>query len=56
MERIAIVNALRKAGGNQSSAARDLKISRKILLNRIAKYRIEKSEIQLLVAGQGGGG
>jgi DNA-binding NtrC family response regulator len=55
MERIAIVNALRKAGGNQSSAARDLKISRKILLNRIAKYRIEKSEVQVLAASQRGG-
>jgi DNA-binding NtrC family response regulator len=44
MERAAIVSALQKFGGNQSSAARYLKISRKVLINRIAKFHILKSE------------
>jgi two-component system NtrC family response regulator len=46
LERAAIVRALQKFNGNQSSAARYLKITRKVLLNRIAKYHIQKSEIQ----------
>ena len=45
MERTAIVKALQQFGGNQSQAARFLKISRKVLINRIAKFRVEKSEI-----------
>ena len=45
MERSAIVKALRQFGGNQSQAARHLKISRKVLINRIAKYHIDRSEM-----------
>jgi len=46
MERTAIVKALQQFGGNQSQAARFLKISRKVLINRIAKFCIERSEIE----------
>jgi DNA-binding NtrC family response regulator len=53
MERGAIVNALRKFDGNQSKAARHLKISRKILMNRIAKFHIDKSEVRTRAASHG---
>jgi two-component system NtrC family response regulator len=46
VERNVIVAALRKFGGNQSTAARYLSITRKVLMNRIAKYRIHKTETQ----------
>ena len=46
LERVAIVEALIECGGNQSRAARYLKVSRKILMNRIARYGIEKAEIK----------
>jgi len=45
IERAAIVNALEKSGGNQSRAARELRISRKVLMNRIAKYQINVAEL-----------
>jgi len=45
-ERKIIVAALRRFNGNQSKAAHYLSISRKILMNRIAKYRILKTEMQ----------
>jgi DNA-binding NtrC family response regulator len=44
VEREMIVTALRQFGGNQSKAARHLEISRKTLLYRITKHRIEKEE------------
>jgi DNA-binding NtrC family response regulator len=46
VERNLIVSALRKFNGNQSSAARHLSITRKVLMNRIAKYHISKMEMQ----------
>ena len=51
VERAAILNSLRKFGGNQSRAARHLQITRKILTNRIAKYGIGKEEIGVRTAG-----
>ncbi len=42
-ERAAIVKALRESGGNQSAAARALKIPRHVLLYRIRKFRIPPS-------------
>ncbi len=53
MEKALILSALRKFGGNQSNAARYLKITRKILLNRIARYGIEKSDTQSHAATHG---
>jgi two-component system NtrC family response regulator len=53
MERQAIVKALRMFDGNQSKAARHLKITRKILMNRITKYHINKSEVQARAASHG---
>ncbi len=53
MERAAILEALRKFEGNQSSAARHLQISRKVLMNRVARYKIQKEEIRARSAGQG---
>jgi two-component system NtrC family response regulator len=50
IERVAIISALRKSGGNQSKAARYLKITRKVLINRIAKYDIHKDEFQVFTA------
>jgi two-component system NtrC family response regulator len=44
-ERNVLVAALRRFQGNQSSAARYLSITRKVLMNRIAKYRIAKAEM-----------
>ncbi len=41
IEKQAIVKALRESGGNQSAAARALRIPRHILLYRIKKYGIE---------------
>ncbi len=46
MERIAIVNALQKFNGNQSSAARYLKITRKVLIHRMGKFHIDRSEMR----------
>jgi DNA-binding NtrC family response regulator len=46
LERSVILAALRRFHGNQSNAARHLSITRKVLMNRIAKYRIKKSEIE----------
>ncbi len=46
-EREIIIRALRRAGGNKSQAARDLKISYKTLFNKISEHGIEiKSEIE----------
>jgi two-component system, NtrC family, response regulator len=45
LERNVILAALRKYQGNRSSAARYLSISRKVLVNRITKYRIQKAEV-----------
>jgi two-component system NtrC family response regulator len=45
VERELILGALRKSGGNQSSAARYLSITRKVLLNRMLRYRITKEEL-----------
>jgi len=45
VERNLIVAALRKFQGNRSSAARYLSITRKVLMNRIAKYHIRKIEM-----------
>ena len=45
IERAAIVNALERFGGNQSRAARELGISRKVLMNRIVKYQINVAEM-----------
>jgi two-component system NtrC family response regulator len=44
VERQLIVEALRRFGWNQSRAARHLRISRKTLMYRIAKYGIEKED------------
>jgi two-component system response regulator HydG len=41
MEKAAIANALEKAGGNKSEAARLLGITRRTLYNKLEKYRIE---------------
>jgi DNA-binding NtrC family response regulator len=46
VERELIVQALRKFNGNQTQAARHLDVSRKTLRYRIAKYGIERSELQ----------
>jgi two-component system NtrC family response regulator len=46
LERKVIVAALTKFHGNQSNAARYLSITRKVLMNRIAKYQIQKTEMQ----------
>jgi DNA-binding NtrC family response regulator len=46
LERSVIVAALRKFNGNQSNAARYLSITRKVLINRMAKYGIGKAELQ----------
>jgi two-component system NtrC family response regulator len=54
MERNMIVSALSKFNGNQSKAARYLGISRKVLLTRMAKYHVQKTEIQTMAAGQAG--
>jgi DNA-binding NtrC family response regulator len=40
MERTLIVAALNKFNGNQSNAAKYLSITRKVLINRIAKFQI----------------
>jgi Bacterial regulatory protein, Fis family len=45
-----ILAALRRFSGNQTNAARYLSISRKVLMNRMAKYRIRKSEVQALTS------
>jgi DNA-binding NtrC family response regulator len=50
LERSLILAALRKFNGNQTNAARHLSISRKVLMNRIVKYRIQKSEVQELTS------
>jgi DNA-binding NtrC family response regulator len=44
VEKDLIVQALRQFSGNQSRAAKHLGITRKTLLYRIAKYRIEKGK------------
>ena len=46
LERSLILAALRRFNGNQTNAARHLSISRKVLMNRITKYRIQKSEVK----------
>ena len=46
LERKVIVATLAKFHGNQSNAARYLSITRKVLMNRIAKYQIQKTEMQ----------
>jgi two-component system NtrC family response regulator len=50
VERNMVVSALSKFNGNQSKAARYLGISRKVLLTRMAKYRIQKAEIGMAAA------
>ncbi|HEY6344401.1 MAG TPA: sigma-54 dependent transcriptional regulator [Bryobacteraceae bacterium] len=50
LERSVILAALRRFNGNQTNAARHLSISRKVLMNRMAKYRIRKSEVQALTS------
>lgn len=50
MERNMIVSALCKFNGNQSKAARYLGISRKVLLTRMAKYHIQKAELEAAAA------
>ncbi len=44
LERNVILAALRKFKGNQSDAARYLSITRKVLINRIAKFQIQGTE------------
>jgi DNA-binding NtrC family response regulator len=44
LERAAIVAALRKSAGNQSQAARFLRVARHVLLYRVDKFRINESE------------
>jgi len=46
VEREMIVQALRKFNWNQTQAARSLDISRKTLMYRIAKYGIEKGDLE----------
>jgi two-component system NtrC family response regulator len=46
VERNMVVSALSKFNGNQSKAARYLGVSRKVLLTRMAKYHVQKSEVQ----------
>jgi two-component system NtrC family response regulator len=50
VERNLIVSALCKFNGNQSKAARYLGISRKVLLTRMAKYHIQKAEVEAAVS------
>jgi two-component system NtrC family response regulator len=52
VERNMILSALCKFNGNQSKAARYLGISRKVLLTRMAKYRIQKAEVAAASASQ----
>jgi two-component system NtrC family response regulator len=44
LERNVILASLRKFKGNQSDAARYLSITRKVLINRIAKFQIQGAE------------
>jgi DNA-binding NtrC family response regulator len=50
LERSVILAALRRFNGNQTNTARYLSISRKVLMNRMTKYRIHKSEVQALTS------